>query len=84
MHFIYKFIYPYINIKNGKIIDHSKKFPKAFANDAVEALSKKGISEAIIYIVGKGQNSTLKCTANLKDSRQRLINIWGLYKAKYK
>lgn len=84
MHFILKLIYPCVEIRNGKLSYFSDCIPKGFIRDVEEVAKLKNLEHGNIYISGKQQSSKLLISRSLFEAKQRLFNVWGTYKSRFK
>ncbi|MCM8537074.1 MAG: hypothetical protein NE334_14135 [Lentisphaeraceae bacterium] len=84
MHFILKFIYPYLEIRNGKVLNYSQSIPKGFIRDVEDVIKLKSLENGNLYISGKRQNSKLILSNSLIEGKQRLLNVWGTHKNRFK
>ena len=84
MHFLLKFIYPHVEIRNGKVLNYSKSIPKGFIRDVEEVAKLKNLNNGNIYISGKQKSSKILISSSLYEAKQRLFNVWGTYKSRFK
>ncbi len=83
MHFILKRLYASIEIHNGEILQSYKNIPKGFIIDLRDVIST--VTNGYIYIKQKRGVKTLSFSGNFTSSqRQRIVNLWGIHKVKYK
>jgi hypothetical protein len=83
MHFLFKYLYAYVAIKDGQIRDYSHKLPKAFIVDLKDVLPKDLSGK--IYIKEKNTTKALMFSGAFSDRlKQRVFNIWGVHKSRYR
>ena len=83
MHFLLKFLYASIVIKDGQISDYFHKLPKGFIVDLKDVLPADVSGK--IYIKQKKTSRSLMFSGDFSERlKQRILNIWGVHKNRYR
>lgn len=74
-----------IEIENGEVKEFYPKIPKSFIMDLQDIINSQNIQEGLLYIKMVSGQPHIRFKGNFDAAgKQRILNCWGVHRAKYK